>query len=403
MDRNLRPESSALPNSRNWVRALVLAAAVAGTGLALGLAAPASAEAQGSGRSMSVPLAPNAPERYVVKKGDTLWHIAGVFLKEPWYWPEIWYVNPSIVNPHLIYPGDELYLTYVDGKPRITLDHPGAVRLSPQVRTEPLADAVRTIPYDVLMKFTGRPQLLDKDDVKHRPYIVGIRDRHLIGADTNEAYAQNLGSPPPGSRFTVIHVGDELRDPDNGRLLGYIGHYAGTVETIVTTRQTRNALVTHLAVVDTGREILPGDILFPTTVDIGNDFALSAPPNENLDGQVISVVNGVYVAGRYQVLAINRGKRDGLVPGNAVAVFARGENINDYHDTGVLNWRRFTTNYRTVRLPDERSGAMLLFRVYDHMSYGLVVESQHAMRVGDLIKHPDYGHRDVGATVFMAH
>ena len=404
MDRHLRPESSASSSPMTWVRALVLAAAVAGTGLAVGLTAPAAAVAAPSGREMSVPLAPSAPERYVVKKGDTLWDIAGVFLKQPWYWPEIWYVNPSIANPHLIYPGDVLYLTYVDGKPRISLDRPGAVRLSPQVRTEPLANAIRAIPYDLLMKFAGRPELLEKDDVKKRPYIVGVRDRHLVAADMNEVYAQNLGTPPAGSRFTVMHVGDELHDPDTGHLLGYIGHYAGTVETIDTTGTPKHhGSMTHLAVVETGREISAGDRLYPTVVEIGNDFILSAPANQNLDGQVIAVVKGLYVAGRYQVLAINRGKHDGLVPGNAVAIFARGETVNDYTDTGPFDWRRFATNYKTVRLPDERSGTILLFRVYDHMSYGLIVESQHAMRVGDFIKHPDYGHRDVGTRGFLAH
>jgi hypothetical protein len=138
MDRNLRitPEVSFRPG--HWIRAGAMALAVAGLGLALGAAAPATAQEQASGRAMSVPLAAEAPDRYVVKKGDTLWDIAGVFLRDPWYWPEIWYVNPTIANPHLIYPGDVLYLTWVDGKPRVTLERPGAVRLSPQVRSEPL-------------------------------------------------------------------------------------------------------------------------------------------------------------------------------------------------------------------------------------------------------------------------
>jgi hypothetical protein len=403
MDRNLRAVTSALIDPRTWARTLVLAAVVAGAGLALGVAAPQPVlAAETSGRSMSVPLAANAPERYVVKKGDTLWDIAGVFLKDPWYWPEIWYVNPNIVNPHLIYPGDVLYLTYVDGKPRITVEKPGSVRLSPQVRSDPLSDAIRAIPYELLMNFVGRPQLLAKEDLKNSPYVVGMRDRHIVGSDMNELYAEKLGKPAVGTRYTIVHPGEEMRDPDDGDLLGYIGYYAGTAQVV----DPRGAVstekdVTHLSVVETGREVLQGDKLFPTKVDIGSDFVLSQPKNKDLNGQVIAVVDGVHVAGKYQVLAINRGKRDGLEPGNAVAIFERGELVRDRYERGALGWREYSTNYNKVQLPDERSGTILLFSVHDRMSYGLVVESTHVLRRGDFIAHPGYGHRDVGTTDFM--
>ncbi len=402
MDRNLRAVSSALNDPRTWARALVLGAVVAGAGLALGLATPQSALAAAAERSMSVPLAPDAPERYVVKKGDTLWGIAATFLRDPWYWPEIWYVNPNIANPHLIYPGDELVLTYVDGKPRITVDRPGDTRLSPQVRSEPLANAIRAIPYDLLMNFVGRPQLLDQDDLKTRPYVVGMRDQHIVGSDANELYAQKLARPAVGTRYTIVHPGEELRDPDDGDLLGYIGYYAGIAQ-VVDPRGSTGIKddVTHLMVVETGREILQGDKLFPAQVDVGSDFVLSAPKNQRLNGQVIAVVDGVHVAGKYQVLAINRGKRDGLEPGNAVAIFERGEPVRDRYERGSLGWREYSTNYKKVQLPDERSGTILLFSVHDRMSYGLVVESTHVLRRGDLIAHPAYGHRDVGTRDFV--
>jgi hypothetical protein len=153
----------------------------------------AAAQAQ-AGQSMSVPLAPNAPETYVVKKGDTLWDIAGVFLKYPWYWPEIWYVNPQVRNPHWIYPGDVLRLVYVDGKPRVTVDSAGTVRLSPEVRSEPLAQAIRVVPYDVIEKFVGRPSLLDRRLVSDAPHIVGFRSRHIVGSTENEAYGTGLAA-----------------------------------------------------------------------------------------------------------------------------------------------------------------------------------------------------------------
>jgi hypothetical protein len=360
---------------------------------------------------MSVPLAPNAPERYVVKKGDTLWDIAGVFLKEPWYWPEIWYVNPTIANPHLIYPGDVLYLTYVDGKPRITVGQAGAVRLSPQVRSEPLSAAIRAIPYDLLMNFVGRPTLLDARQVRNAPYVMGMRDQHIIGSEENEVYAQGLGEPAAGSRFTIINVGRELRDPDDGDRLGYLAQYAGTGQVIQTTgavvpgsssifRRNRDTPLTHLRMLDTGREILPGDKVFPAEVDVGKDFVLSAPANKELLGQVIAIVDGVYVAGKYQVLAINRGKRHGLEPGNALAVFYRGEEVRDRYSHGN-DWLKHRATSARVRLPDERSATILVFKVYDRMSYGLVVESSQMIRLGDFIAHPSYGHRDTGARDFM--
>lgn len=396
MDRNLRitPEVSFRPG--HWIRAGAMALAVAGLGLALGSAAPATAQEQASGRAMSVPLAAEAPDRYVVKKGDTLWDIAGVFLRDPWYWPEIWYVNPAIANPHLIYPGDVLYLTWVDGKPRVTLERPGSVRLSPQVRSEPLTDAIRAIPYDVLMDFVGRPSLLTRDEVKKRPYVVGIRDRHLIGSDANEIYGRGVKNAAVDARYTIVHVGDELRDPDDNDLLGYLGQFAGTARVIETARSDQGEDgLTHLRVVETGREILQGDLLFPATVDYGDDFILSAPQDTKLNGQIIAIVDGVRVAGRYQVVAVNRGKEHGLERGNAVAVFERGEIVRDR--SGQTNkWRQLSTNYEKVQLPKERSATVLLFQVHGRMSYGLVVESTSQLRVGDFIKHPDHGHRDVG-------
>jgi LysM domain len=176
------------------MRALLLAIAV--TGIGAGTAIPPAALAQAeAGRSMSVPISPTAPERYVVKKGDTLWDISGMYLNDPWYWPEIWYVNPAIANPHLIFPGDVLYFSYVDGKPRVSLEPVSAARLSPEVRTSDLDGAIRAIPYDLLMDFVGRPSLLDRDQVRNSPYIVGMRNRHIVGSTANEVYGRGLDKP----------------------------------------------------------------------------------------------------------------------------------------------------------------------------------------------------------------
>jgi len=401
MDRMLRVVPNRTTDRTRWARAIAVSLAVAGAGLALWAAVPSPAVAQqASGQSMSVPLAPNAPDTYVVKKGDTLWDIAGVFLKYPWYWPEIWYVNPQIQNPHWIYPGDVLRLVYVDGKPRITVETGSDVRLSPEVRTDPLAQAIRTVPYDILMNFVQRPGLLTAKQVKKAPYVVGFRGRHIVGSSTNEIYVKGLENPPAGTEYTIIHPGVELRDPDDGDLLGYVGHYAATARVITTTDARHEDPLTHLTVLDNGREIQQGDKVFPAHVKFGDDLVLSAPANAKLNGQVLAVVDGLAVAGTYQVLAINRGKRDGLVPGNVVAIYARGMDVADYYSRGP-DWTTFTANYDIVKLPDERSGTMLLFTVTDRLSYGLVVESTQPIRIGDFIKHPNYGHSDTGMEGFM--
>jgi LysM domain len=410
MDRNLRLAPTNSAGWRPWIRAIGLGLAIASAGLTLGTASPTAAMAEVSGTSMSVPLAENAPERYVVKKGDTLWDIAGVFLRDPFFWPEIWFVNPEIANPHLIYPGDVLFLSYVDGKPRVALEQAGAVRLSPEVRSQPLRDAIRAIPYDLLMDFVGRPTLLDSDQVRDAPYVVGMRDLHMLGSTANEIYGKGLGKPGPGARFNVVNVGEELRDPDDGDLLGYMGHWAGVGEVIQTSgavvpgrrsvfKSEREEELTHLRVLETGREIMQGDKLFPAVIEVGDDFRLAMPENEDLLGQVIAVVDGVSVAGKYQVVALNRGQRHGLRAGDALGVFYRGELVRDRYNR--QNWSAFTANYDAVRLPDERSATVMVFRVYERMSYALVMQSTQVIRVGDFVANPLYGHRDAGDALML--
>jgi hypothetical protein len=214
------------------------------------------------------------------------------------------------------------------------------------MRSEPLESAIPAIPYDLLMDFVGRPQIMSKDELKDAPYVIGIRDRHLVGSSENEVYSLGMHAAQPESRYTILHVGDELRDPDDGDLLGYMTYYAGTGEVLQADnragKEDRDRM-THLKVVETGREILQGDKLFAAETDIGNAFVPSAPSDTNLDGQVIAIHDGVWTAGRYQVLALNRGKKHGLEPGNVVAIFQRGEEVRNRY-TGST-WRSMSTTF----------------------------------------------------------
>jgi hypothetical protein len=166
-------------------------------------------------------LKPGHPTHYVVKKGDTLWDIAGRFLQKPWLWPEIWYVNPQIRNPHLIYPGDRLDLVYVDGKPRLVLSR-GPVKLSPSVRSEPVRQPIPTIPIDHIAPYLSRPYVIDSKDKRlSLPYVLSAADEHLIAGAGQRLYVKGIHKAPNVDQFDIVRLGDPYRDGETGEILGY--------------------------------------------------------------------------------------------------------------------------------------------------------------------------------------
>lgn len=350
----------------------------------------APAAAQESARTIAtgsnIPLAENAPDQYVVKPGDTLWDISKVYLRDPWYWPEIWYVNPQVENPHLIYPGDVLKLVYIDGQPRLTIAEraeggAGTKRLSPQVRREPLSRAITAIPHDVIAGFAGRPVLLDKDQVNKAPYIVALRDDHLIGGLGNEVYARGIENAQPEERFSIIHVEGELVDPETRKSLGYTGVYVGSGPVAVSGDPAK------LVLTETTREALQGDKLFPESVDVGLDFVPHAP-EQAVDATVIAV-RDLTIMGQYQVVALNRGTAAGLEAGHVLAIEQFGGVVNDKFSKGGLNARNGNLKRgQNVQLPAERVGIVMIYKAYDRMSFALVMESTHEMRQGDRATNP---------------
>lgn len=365
--------------------ALVLSVA-AGLTLAAGLV-PVTSTAQDGTRTIAtgsnIPLTADAPDEYIVKRGDTLWDISKIFLRDPWYWPEIWYVNPQVANPHLIYPGDVLKLVYIDGQPRLTIGEraeggSGTKKLSPQVRRDPLSEAITAIPYDIVASFMGRPTLLDKDQVKNAPYVVAMRDGHIIGAAGNEIYARRIEDAALDSRYSVVHIEEEIRDPENNDLLGYTGIYVGA--SVVASEGDPAKLV----LTQTAREALQGDKLFPETVDVNMDFVPHAP-SQPVDATVIAVQSHS-VIGQYQVVALNRGTRHGLEPGHILDVAQRGAIVRDKYGKGGLG--AGLGRGKKVQLPNERIGVVMVFKAFDRMSYALVMETSHEIRQGDLASNP---------------
>ena len=337
----------------------------------------ASSESSGGGPVLN----PNAPESYVVKRGDTLWGIAKGFLRDPWFWPEIWQVNPQVHNPHLIYPGDTLRLVYIEGRPSIMLQRGDFARVLPRVRSRPLEGSVATIPYETVAAFMSKPSVLTNEQIKGAPYVLATRDLHMIMSDGDTLYARGFTTPVAlGTHYNVVRVGEALRDPDDNRIVGYDGVFTGAGHV------TRDGDPVTLIMTESARETEAGDKLFAGGVDVPLDFMPSAPKNKT-SGRIMSVSNGVTVIGQYEVVVINRGVIDGLVPGNVLAIYQSGEIVADNEKKGFLNSdsHLFT---KKVSLPDERSGTFMVFKAFEHLSYGLVMEATNIIRVGDRVENP---------------
>lgn len=327
-------------------------------------------------------IKPDAPATYTVQRGDTLWDLANLFLSDPWLWPEIWQVNPQVDNPHLIYPGDVLALGYgANGEPRITLARGGAARLDPRLRTSPLDGAIATIPYAAIASFLERPTVLSKDQLRHAPHVLGFRDGHMIGGAGQEAYVKGLDSNAERSRYNIYRIGERIVDPDDGELLGFMGTYTATGVVV------RPGKTSKIVLEDTARETLQGDPLISSDTDVPLNF-LPRAPGKNIEGEIVAVFDGTELIGQYRIVAINRGRSQGIETGHVLAVDTRGEVVGD--STRKL-FNRVPIKKSLVpgiRLPDERAGSVLIFRVYDRMSYGLTVSVTSPLRIGDKVRTP---------------
>lgn len=371
-----------------------------------------------------VEINPNNPGTYTVVRGDTLWDISGTFLNHPWQWPDIWEVNPQIENPHLIYPGDQVSLTYRDGKPILSLSRRGLggrnIKLSPSVRAQRHDDRITPIPLDAIHQFLSRPQMLEDGEVDRLAYVVAAPDKRIVSGAGDTVYIRGLETPST-NKFSVFRPGGEYRDGTTNELLGYEAlHIADIV--LEKLGDPATAYVQR-----SNREVLEGDRVIPQKVDEYPDFVPSAP-NSEVTGNIISVIDGVSQIGQYQVVVLDRGTADGLVPGNVLAIFQKGEVVKDRVGTAVAAekvWsdqqeaaktnptasgralETFANNLRAVKrsldeflnepkggkpvlieLPEERAGELMVFRAFDDVSYGLVMNTQRPVHIADRVRNP---------------
>jgi len=329
--------------------------------LSLLLAATASAETL---------LRSDHPSHYIVQKGDTLWDISGRFLRSPWLWPEIWHVNPQIANPHLIFPGDRLDLVYVDGKPRLQLSR-GVLKLSPQVRSQPWDGAIPTIPIGDISPFLSRPYVLDPGQVDQAPYIVSFGADHILGGTGVRAYVRSLEES--GGKYHVVRPGGAYRDADTDEVIGHQAIYIGTVEA------TQSGDPGTVFFNSSERESVLGDRLIPVSGDTSWSNFMPHQPGDEVSGSIIGVKGGVAQIGQYNVVVLDRGASDGLEPGHVLRIDQRGETIRDV----------VTPDSRdTVTLPDEEAGLLMVFRTFERISFGLVLNAVRPIHLFDRVRTP---------------
>lgn len=354
-------------------------------------------------------LRSDTPSQYVVKKGDTLWGIAGHFLNDPWYWPELWAKNPQINNPHLIYPGDIISLIYINGQPVIQVSRNGevvstsngtataqgmqtdqavetqtfervykdgplkTVKLSPKIRSTDLKQSIKTIPNDAIEQFTTRPQVVTLAQWEAAPYILGSDDKHLILGQGNRIYIRGELDKEK-LRYNIYRKGDKLIDPKSGDLLGYAVIYAGEASI------TKYDDPASGRIIKGKREIIIGDRLMATDNTDLNNLFFPKPPEAQVEGQIISLFDAISGVGQFQVAVINLGKRDGLEVGNVLSTYSEGETVRDRFEEqeGRIN----------VKLPNERSGMIMVFKIFDRVSYGLILEASRVIHRNDVVRTP---------------
>lgn len=317
----------------------------------------------------SLQLAQNAPERHIVVTGDTLWDISAKFLKEPWRWPEIWRMNrEQIKNPHLIYPGEVIVLERdANGNPRLRKD---TARLQPKIYAEQISEAIPPIPANVIGPFISDPLVVEVGELDHAARIVATQQDRVYLGNGDLAYVDN--ADPAQQQWQVYRNGKAMLDPaDEKRVLGYEAFYLGTAT------QLRPGSPATFLVQSARQEIGRGDRLVPALRPALIEYVPHKPETQ-IDGRVISVYGGVGSAGRGSIVSLNRGTRDGLEIGHVLALERNRTVVQRDEDDKKVN----------VQIPPERMGLVFIFRIFERISYALIVQSEGTIEVNDFVRTP---------------
>lgn len=329
-----------------------------------------------------VQLAPNHPTSYTVVKGDTLWDISGRFLSKPWQWPKIWHANPQIENPHLIYPGDVIRLEYVDGKPRLTVERGEAgntVKMSPDcpagklcptVRVEPLEPPIPAIPLDKIDPFLTGTRIVSPGTLDAAPYILMGTQRHVI-TGAGDSFNARGEFDPKVPVYGIFRKGHTYTDDATGEVLGVQAIDIGSARVL-----EANKDIARMSVLRSTREVNINDRLLPSEERRIDAIFYPSAPESDIEGKILDVEGGVSQIGPMNVVLIDKGERDGIAVGNVLAIYQRGERVRD------------PVTGETLQLIDERAGLLMIFNVFEKTSYGLVLQADRPLAVGERVRKP---------------
>jgi hypothetical protein len=373
----------------------------------------------GAAMAQDVSVRPDHPDEYIVVKGDTLWDISGVFLEQPWQWPAIWHANPQIENPHLIYPGDRISLVYIDGRPRLMVNSgKPTVRLSPEVRKLP-REAIPPIEWDAIKHFVTNARVLDPGSFSDLPYVVSNESNRHMATVKDLTYVRGIEGRI-GEEFAIVRMRHIYYD-DNGIMARgkhhrYAEHLRRSDEypdniwdsTMSWRRKDPPVLGYEFWDIAVGRllkegdpaileiqsgrtEVKVGDFILPIDDHVYDPQLLPHAMDPVPDGmEVIALTQTTYGSGHYQIVAINAGSNQGVEPGHVFSAFRAGKKIQDEVKYPTGSWQdQKTLNGDKVVLPDQYSAHILIFRVFDDVSYAMIMNGERPVREHDILKHPD--------------
>lgn len=333
-----------------------------------------------------IQLQKNYPERHVVVKGDTLWGISGRFLKDPWQWPKVWRMNrEQIKNPHLIYPGDVVVLDTSSGSPQLKLLRE-TVTLQPGIREEPLEkEAIFSIAPNVIGPFLSQPLLIENGKLDSAPRIIASQDNRVVLSPGTRVYVNSINEGE-GTHWNIYRPGEVLRDPDTNEVLGTEAIYLGDVNI------ARFGEPATGDIVRAKEEIFTKDRLVVSPDEFKSNFIPHAP-DTLINGRIMRIYGGVGEGGPNSIVSINRGKNDGLEEGHVLAISRYGRIIKDPEykktdDQKTATQTKYDLKPGQVKLPNERVGLLMIFRTFDRVSYGLVMNTTGAIYTADSVQTP---------------